>query len=578
MDITKVAPRFNPKEDEIEFYLTIFERQLKFLSIPESEWIPYLISSLATEIAQLIARKDEEDSQDYRKVKEVLLKRYKLIADRFRQLFSQHKKRPDTTWKDFYFEIASYFEGWITELNIKDFEQLKSTDSLQSAGIVLDVPNGKWHFCEKPQIQYSFYKVPFNNENCLVADSKEKTAETSSSIQVLRTSFAINLRSDEDTLLADGIIEEFESPYASPVVFVPKHNGSMRLCADFNKLNATTVADTYPLSRMDEEAQLVVPVQERERVFQEYHDVPTTGYYGAEWTYNKVACRYYFPGMRKYIAEYAKNCPDCNRYKPCNQKPTGFLRTPVYAQRFEPFAIDLFGPLPETSSDLIPEYHPETNPSERKNRDLKPRLAILVRDERDTWDEKLPMIRFALNTAKCETTNHTAAYLQFGRELRTTDDVTHNLRALIDNDNFVAEITPYLKRFARLTAEIKDHVEQKQDKRKAYYNRRLRQVFYKPGDLVWVTLHPVSKSQNKKSRKFMPKREGPYLVVTNRSPTTYDIADPAKLTYHSSVLRAYELPVARDSGTVAPLRRRGRPKKFRVNSSPRRLASQRGSL
>ncbi|KAF8788036.1 hypothetical protein HNY73_009573 [Argiope bruennichi] len=131
--------------------------------------------------------------------------------------------------------------------------------------------------------------------------------------------------------------------------------------------------------------------------------------------------------------------------------------------------------------------------------------------------------------------------------------------------------------------EIQVHVEQKQDKRKAYYDRRRRQVFYKQGDLVWVTLHPVSKSQNKKSRKFMPKREGPYLVVTNRSPTMYDIADPAKPdvalgTYHSSALRAYKLPVARDSGIVAPLRRRGRPKKFHADSSPRRYASQRGSL
>ncbi|GBM53787.1 Transposon Tf2-8 polyprotein [Araneus ventricosus] len=99
-----------------------------------------------------------------------------------------------------------------------------------------------------------------------------------------------------------------------------------------------------------EEAQLVVPFQEREKVLQQYDDVPTAGHYGTEGTYNKVASRYYFPGMRKYIAEYVKNCPDCIRYKPSNQKPTGLLRTPVYAQRFETLAIDLFGPLPETSS------------------------------------------------------------------------------------------------------------------------------------------------------------------------------------------------------------------------------------
>ncbi|GBM38927.1 hypothetical protein AVEN_271042-1 [Araneus ventricosus] len=40
-----------------------------------------------------------------------------------------------------------------------------------------------------------------------------------------------------------------------------------------------------------EQAQLVVPFQEKERVLQQYHDVPTAGQYGAERTYNKVASR-----------------------------------------------------------------------------------------------------------------------------------------------------------------------------------------------------------------------------------------------------------------------------------------------
>ncbi|GFW77940.1 transposon Tf2-11 polyprotein [Trichonephila clavipes] len=131
-----------------------------------------------------------------------------------------------------------------------------------------------------------------------------------------------------------------------------------------------------------------------------------------------------------------------------------FRKTPVPAQRFETFAIDLFGSLPETKDgkrwiliiedcttkwvelfalpsatvkecaitlieevllrygiprrlisdygtqfvsavmqqicsllnihqSLIPVYHPQANPVERKNRDLKPRLAILVQDKHD---------------------------------------------------------------------------------------------------------------------------------------------------------------------------------------------------
>ncbi|GFV55265.1 uncharacterized protein TNCV_5010131 [Trichonephila clavipes] len=107
-------------------YLTIFERQAKFLNIPEKTWTAYLNGSFPPDIAQLIAREDEDDAQNYQKVKEMLLKRFRVSGDRFRQYFSQQKKNPDSTWRYFYFELSSYFEGWIKELKITTFDQLKS--------------------------------------------------------------------------------------------------------------------------------------------------------------------------------------------------------------------------------------------------------------------------------------------------------------------------------------------------------------------------------------------------------------------------------------------------------------------
>ncbi|GFT09874.1 uncharacterized protein NPIL_432681 [Nephila pilipes] len=72
-------------------------------------------------------------------------------------------------------------------------------------------------------------------------------------------------------------------------------------------------------------------------------------------------------------------------------------------------------------------------------------------------------------------------------------------------------------------------------------------------------------------------------VIINRSTTTRDITEPSKQaealgTYHSSALRANELPVSRDSGTVAPLRRRGIPRKFSAGSLLRRRTSKRDGL
>ncbi|GFV62082.1 retrovirus-related Pol polyprotein from transposon 297 [Trichonephila clavipes] len=126
LELNTIIPRFNSKEDEMGLYLTIFERQMKLLNIPEKTWTAYLIGSLPPNIAQLIAREDEEDAQNYEKVKEMLLKRFRVSGDRFRQYFFQKKKNPDSTWRDFYFEISSYFEGWIKELKVTTFDLLKS--------------------------------------------------------------------------------------------------------------------------------------------------------------------------------------------------------------------------------------------------------------------------------------------------------------------------------------------------------------------------------------------------------------------------------------------------------------------
>lgn len=235
----------------------------------------------------------------------------------------------------------------------------------------------------------------------------------------------------------------------------------------------------------------------------------------------------------------------------------------------------------DISQEFTPVYHPQANPVERQNRDLKPRLAILVGNDHTKWAEKLPTIRFAMNTHKNETTGHTAAFLQFGRELRTTDDIAHDIKSVIQNDNFVAEITPYLKKFASLTKQLKERVEVKQDYRKQYADAKRKPGYpFKPGDSVWVTKHPLSSSTKQRASKFMPRRDGPFVILTQRSPTTYEVANPQDPdtpigVYHTSALRPHLGPTTMP---LAPLRKRGRPRKSSPGSSPRRRQSQRGRL
>ncbi|GFV26924.1 integrase catalytic domain-containing protein [Trichonephila clavipes] len=157
---------------------------------------------------------------------------------------------------------------------------------------------------------------------------------------------------------------------------------------------------------------------------------------------------------------------------------------------------------------LIPVYHLQANPVEQKNRDLKPRLAILVQDKHDCWSEKLPFIRFALNTAKCETTGQMAAFLNFGRDLRTPSEVVNDIRVIIQNDNFVPEITPYLKKFAKFSTQIREVVEEQQDSRKFYaVKKRKTAPTYQPGEYVFVASHLLSNAAQGRNAKLMPRRD-----------------------------------------------------------------------
>ena len=79
---------------------------------------------------------------------------------------------------------------------------------------------------------------------------------TSEPIRTKGYSIPYKTRSVMETEIQDmldlGVIEPSISPYSSPIVLVPKKDGSVRFCIDFRKLNKVTEFDAEPMPNMEE--------------------------------------------------------------------------------------------------------------------------------------------------------------------------------------------------------------------------------------------------------------------------------------------------------------------------------------
>ena len=90
---------------------------------------------------------------------------------------------------------------------------------------------------------------------------------------------------------------------------------------------------------------MMVPPECRKEIVETIHNL---GHFGNKRTHNSISRFYYWPGMRKQVNEWVRDCPICMTNKRAKVVPRTYKKFPR-TQKFKTVHIDIVGPLRQSS-------------------------------------------------------------------------------------------------------------------------------------------------------------------------------------------------------------------------------------
>ena len=176
---------------------------------------------------------------------------------------------------------------------------------------------------------------------------------------------------------------------------------------------------------------------------------------------------------------------------------------------------------------FVSPYHPQANPVERKNKDVKNYLKKYIGDNHKFWDENLDPMLFALRSAKIKSTGLSPFEANFGRNPKAPLDVI--LPEPTYKGNFGSNVHDYAKRtIERLKSAsqyLLDNRELAGIEQKLYYDPNHKEMEFNIGDYVTIIAHALSSKAKNFSSGLAPNREGPYIIIGKPNPLNYELGD-----------------------------------------------------
>jgi hypothetical protein len=131
-------------------------------------------------------------------------------------------------------------------------------------------------------------------------------------------------------------------------------------------------------------------------------------------------------------------------------------------------------------------YTPQCNPVERTNKTVKTMILQFVGKNHRRWDEHVPAIQYAYNSANHDATGFSPAYLNYGRELASPHPTDR------ERPHKPLSRTRWSHQLADAKELVKINLARAFQRQEKYYNLRRRDWRPKVGETVWRRAHMLS--------------------------------------------------------------------------------------
>lgn len=338
--------------------------------------------------------------------------------------------------------------------------------------------------------------------------------------------------------------------------------------------------------------QLIVPRSLRDTFLKLVHE-GAGGHFAIRKTQEQVQRRAYWPGWRRAVERFIRQCLPCAQYQGSKPVRQGALQSFEANGPGDRYCIDLVGPYPRTKkgkkyiltvsdaytrylicvaipdktaicvsralvyevffkigcprslqSDLGTEFQNQVldgicnllgihklrttvhRPSangrcERSHRTISACLAKLVAVNQTDWDEKLPLVVFAMNCAKSDATNFAPFELMYGRLPRMPVDMVMEL----PGEGSPGDYDQYVEEFADRLREANKLVQQQSrttfSRMKRHYDAKVRNASYTVGQYV-LFFYP--RRYRGRNPKLARPNIGPFRILRRLNAVNFIIA------------------------------------------------------